>query len=61
MGQGYRAEFLDGLPKGGARRDDFFDACAAAWSAARIAAGEAVVLPSVPEFDEFGLPMRICG
>jgi predicted RNase H-like nuclease len=59
--QGYRAEFLDHLPKGGARRDDFFDACAADWSAARIAAGEAIVLPAEPDLDEFGLPMRICG
>jgi predicted RNase H-like nuclease len=61
LAQGYCAEFLDQTPPRGARRDDFYDACAAAWSAARIADGEASVFPAEPVFDETGLPMRIWG
>jgi predicted RNase H-like nuclease len=59
LAQGYAADFLDRAPPRGARRDDFYDACAAAWSAARIAAGEASVFPAELEFDAMGLPMRI--
>lgn len=44
----------------GARRDDVLDACAAAWSAARIACGRATALPEgEPERDRFGLAMQI--
>jgi threonine dehydratase len=59
--QGYSADFLDRTPPRGARRDDFYDACATAWSAARIAAGEALAFPGEPEYDAIGLPMRIMG
>jgi predicted RNase H-like nuclease len=61
LAQDYGADFLDRRPPPGARRDDFFDACAAAWSAARIAAGEALVFPAEPAYDSKGLPMRIWG
>jgi predicted RNase H-like nuclease len=61
LAQGYSADFLDGKPPRGAERDDFFDACAAAWSAVRIADGKHLALPEVPEYDACGLPMRICG
>ncbi len=44
----------------GARRDDVLDACAAAWSAGRIATGRAAALPAgEPERDRFGLAMQI--
>jgi predicted RNase H-like nuclease len=39
--------------------DDVIDACAALWSAERIAAGKAVVHPANPELDAQGLPMSI--
>lgn len=39
--------------------DDILDAAVAAWSAGRIAAGEAVSLPSPPELDEDGRPIAI--
>ena len=38
--------------------DDILDAAVAAWSAGRIAAGEAVSLPSPPELDD-GRPIAI--
>jgi predicted RNase H-like nuclease len=43
----------------GSLTDDFFDASAAAWTAARIARGEAVTLPAEPESDARGLRMEI--
>ncbi len=43
----------------GAARDDFLDACAAAWSAARFATGKAETLPREPCTDSRGLLMRI--
>lgn len=61
LAKGFVADFLDAKPPRGAGRDDFYDACAASWSAERIAAGEALDLPFEREYDEFGLPMRICG
>jgi predicted RNase H-like nuclease len=61
LARGFAAAFLDLKPPRGAGRDDFYDACAASWSAARIAGGQALDLPLEPEYDEFGLPMRICG
>ena len=39
--------------------DDILDAAVAAWSAGRIAAGEAVSLPSPPELDDDGRPIAI--
>ncbi len=45
-------------PKGAAL-DDLYDACAAAWTAGRIAYGTAQHLPDKPEFDARGLRMEI--
>jgi predicted RNase H-like nuclease len=39
--------------------DDILDAAAAAWSARRIASGEASSMPSPPESGASGLPMAI--
>lgn len=39
--------------------DDLIDACAAAWTAGRIARGQAVSFPSPPERDAEGLPVAI--
>ncbi|MDQ0511505.1 DUF429 domain-containing protein [Ancylobacter amanitiformis] len=39
--------------------DDLLDACAAAWTAGRIARGEAISFPSPPERDAHGLPIAI--
>ncbi len=39
--------------------DDLIDACAAAWTAQRIARGMAASFPSPPERDEHGLPVAI--
>lgn len=39
--------------------DDLIDACAAAWTAARVARGQAVSFPDPPERDAFGLPVAI--
>ena len=39
--------------------DDLIDACAAAWTALRLAAGEAISFPDPPERDAFNLPMAI--
>lgn len=44
-----------------AYRDDFYDACATLWSAARIYAGCAEIFPAAPERDAYGLPMAIRG
>lgn len=52
------AEAVAGAPRP-ARRDDAADALACAWSAARWAAGAAVVLPAVTERDARGLRMQI--
>lgn len=41
------------------RADDALDAIAAAWSARRWLRGEALCLPTEPDLDEVGLPMRI--
>ncbi len=45
-------------PKGAAL-DDLYDACAAAWTAGRIAYGTAERLPPAPDFDSAGLRMEI--
>ncbi len=39
--------------------DDLIDACAACWTAARIAEGKAISFPDPPERDAFGLPIAI--
>lgn len=44
-----------------ADRDDFYDACATLWSAARIHKGCAKVFPARPEMDGCNLPVRISG
>ncbi len=46
-------------PKSQVSEDDILDACACAWSAARIARGEHISLPAEPEFDTRGLRMQI--
>jgi predicted RNase H-like nuclease len=43
----------------GAGLDDLIDAGAAAWTAARIACGQAKSFPEPPEHDSFGLPVAI--
>lgn len=43
----------------GVGEDDLIDACAAAWTAGRIARREAISFPSPPERDAFGLPIAI--
>jgi predicted RNase H-like nuclease len=56
-------EFSDDLSAmrtpGGADRDDFYDACAAAWTASRYARGEHGTLPDNPPVDSRGLRMEI--
>ena len=39
--------------------DDILDACACAWSARRIATGDHMAFPAIPEFDARGLRMQI--
>ena len=43
----------------GAGLDDLIDACAAAWTAANIARGQAISFPDPPERDRFDLPIAI--
>jgi predicted RNase H-like nuclease len=58
--RGYAADLLTATPPCGARSDDLLDACAAAWTAARIATGVARSWPSGElARDAFGLPMAI--
>jgi predicted RNase H-like nuclease len=60
-----RAEFGDVVDEAlrsrpiGCAEDDLLDAFAAVWSAARIARGEAVTIPSRPPHDRYGLPMQM--
>lgn len=44
---------------GGWQDDDLIDAFAALWTARRIVAGTALSVPSIPEMDSSGLPMRM--
>lgn len=60
-GQGFDPAFLRG-PAVAARLagpDDLLDACAAAWTASRVAAGRAARLPADPPRDTRGLRMEI--
>jgi predicted RNase H-like nuclease len=53
------AKAMRGLRAFGAQADDVLDAFAALWTARRILAGKAVIFPSAPPRDAFGLPMRM--
>ncbi|HUK57574.1 MAG TPA: DUF429 domain-containing protein [Nitrospiria bacterium] len=55
---GFSRSYLDVRPEGVAA-DDLLDAFAAAWTALRIVAGEAVRFPSDPPRDQKGLRMEI--
>ncbi len=59
--QGFSGEFLRGamVRRAGAAADDFLDACACAWTAARIFRGEAIRFPEAPPLDAKGLRMEI--
>ena len=45
--------------KSHAADDDILDACACCWSARRIATGDHLTFPAIPEFDARGLRMQI--
>jgi len=47
------------LPRGQYANDDLLDAFAALWSAERVVAGKAMVLPATPPVDSCGLRMEI--
>jgi predicted RNase H-like nuclease len=55
----YSEAFLASKPPPGAGEDDFLDACACAWTAARHARGEAIRFPGEPQTDGRGLRMEI--
>lgn len=55
---GFDRAFLQERPAG-TGLDDCLDACACAWSAARIAQGEALAFPPQYQKDRFGLPIVI--
>jgi predicted RNase H-like nuclease len=57
--EGFPLSFLDQIPPQGAGRDDFYDACACAWSAQRIVYRKARVFPSHPPIDGEGLEQAI--
>ncbi|WOJ89241.1 DUF429 domain-containing protein [Methylocapsa polymorpha] len=57
--QGFAMDFLEEKPPRGAAWDDFYDACACAWSARRISAEEHRVFPAMPGVDAEGLPVAI--
>jgi predicted RNase H-like nuclease len=57
--EGFLLSFLDQNPPRGAGRDDFYDACACAWSARRILHGNARVFPCHPPIDAAGLEQAI--
>jgi predicted RNase H-like nuclease len=56
---GFPPEFVEKIPNGKVGRDDFLDACAAAWTAKRIANHEEGRFPSEVERDVRGLDMAI--
>lgn len=57
--QGFPRALVDLAPPKGAGLDDLLDACAVAWSAARILKREAMVLPDPPGVDGKGLKVAI--
>jgi predicted RNase H-like nuclease len=57
--EGFPRSFLDQIPPRGAGRDDFYDACACAWSAKRILARKARVFPWPIPIDAAGLEQAI--
>ena len=59
--QGFDPAFLEnpGVPPRVATSDDLLDACAAAWTAGRVAKGTAERLPETPPTDARGLRMEI--
>jgi predicted RNase H-like nuclease len=57
--QGFSLSFLDQSLLRGVGRDDFYDACACAWSAKRILHGSARVFPCHPPIDAEGLEQAI--
>jgi predicted RNase H-like nuclease len=59
MKQNFPAALVDQVPPRGAGLDDLLDACAVAWSAARIKNNEALVFPHAPVLDIFGLKVAI--
>ena len=61
LAQGFEGDALEASVARdcGAGFDDLIDACAAAWTATRIARGEAISFPDPPERDAFGLPIAI--
>lgn len=58
---GFPPELLTNHPwkKKDAAQDDLLDACAAAWTARRIASGTAIAFPTPPTTDDRGIPMTI--
>jgi predicted RNase H-like nuclease len=56
---GFSLSFLNARPPQGAALDDFYDACACAWSARRILCGKARVFPAHPPLDGEGLEQAI--
>jgi predicted RNase H-like nuclease len=56
---GYAPALTGTRPPAGTGADDLLDACAAAWTAARIAAGQALSYPSPPGRDAHGIPIAI--
>ncbi len=61
MEQGFSEAFLKEthFPRKDAGADDFLDACACSWTAARIHRGEAIRFPASPPLDAKGLRMEI--
>lgn len=57
--EGFPLSFLDQSPPNGAGWDDFYDACACAWSGRRILYKEARVFPLAPPLDGEGLEQAI--
>jgi predicted RNase H-like nuclease len=57
--EAFRTIDPEARPPRGARRDDVLDACAALWTARRIASGRALPVVRPPPCDSSGLPMTI--
>jgi predicted RNase H-like nuclease len=55
----YGPAVQDWKPPPGAAMDDLYDAAVLAWTASRVARGEARSLPAFPEYDARGLRMEI--